>query len=148
MPTVTRYLLVFLAATTLATGTIYLTPLRWLSPVEPKINDVLPQLFYSEYKKSPEQFIFIDVRPPEAYAEKHAQGSINIPLHMLYDERRNLPKSGKEVVLICSLGRASGVAYSYLEHYGFRNLRRISGGIEAWEAAGLPLESGQGPSVE
>jgi len=44
-------------------------------------------------------------------------------------------------VLICSGGRASGVAYGYLEHYGFLNLRRINGGIENWLAEGLPVVS-------
>lgn len=142
MLTTARYALVFLAATIVTAGIIYLTPLKWLNFTEPTIHDTLPQLFFSKYKESPDQFIFIDVRPPEAYQLKHAEGSINIPLHILYDERKNLPKNGRTIVLICSLGRASGVAYSYLEHYGFLNLQRISGGIEAWEAAGLPLESG------
>lgn len=127
---------------------IYLTSLKWINLIEPNIKDVLPVLFYKEYQKDLRQYIFIDVRPPEAYNQKHAEGSINIPLHLLYDERKNLPKSGKTIVLICGGGRASGVAYGYLEHYGFLNLRRISGGIEAWERAGLPIvtEAGNSPN--
>jgi len=127
------------AVAAIAVLLIYLTPLKWVNLVEPKIKDVLPTLFYNEYRKNPRQYIFIDVRPPEAYNQKHAEGSINIPLHLLYDERKNLPKTGKVIVLICSGGRASGVAYHYLEHFGFLNLLRISGGIEAWEAVGLPI---------
>ncbi len=118
---------------------IYLTPLKWVNLIEPKIKDRLPALFYNEYRENPGRYVFIDVRPPEAYNQKRAEGSINIPLHLLYDERKNLPKTGKTIVLICSGGRASGVAYHYLEHFGFLNLIRVSGGIEAWEAAGLPI---------
>ncbi len=119
---------------------VYLTPLKWLNLKEPTISDVLPTLFNDAYKQNTDKYIFIDVRPTEVYNASHAKGSINIPLHLLYDERKNLPKSGKKISLICSGGRASGVAYSYLEHFGFSNLTRISGGVEAWEKAGLPME--------
>ena len=118
---------------------IYLTPLKYSSIIEPKIKDIDPAKFYEEFKSSPDKFIFIDVRQKEAYMQLHAEGSINLPLHTLYDERHNLPKKGKMIVLICSGGRASGVGYSYLEHYGFRNIRRIEGGIEAWKERGLPV---------
>ena len=128
------------AAFVVAAG-IYLTPLKNLNVIAPRIKDVAPQAFYEEYKKNPDRFVFVDVRPAEVYNRGHAEGSINIPLHQLYTERRYLPKSGREIVLICSGGSASGVAYGYLEHYGFLNLRRIEGGIEAWEAAGLPTAS-------
>ncbi|TSC61485.1 MAG: Rhodanese-related sulfurtransferase [Parcubacteria group bacterium Gr01-1014_48] len=124
---------------------IYLTPLKWLNLVEPKVEDVLSQLFYQELQKNPEKILFIDVRPSDVYEKEHVTGSINMPLHTLYDERYNLPKSGKKIVLICGGGRASGVGYGYLEHYGFHNLQRIAGGIEAWKEAGLPTTAAFSP---
>ena len=124
----------------LALALFYLTPLKHVALIEPRINDIESAEFYKEYSENPDKYLFIDVRPPENYNRAHAKGSINVPLHMLYDERVNLPKSGKEIVLICSGGRASGVGYMYLEHYGFLNLKRIEGGIEAWQAAGMPVE--------
>ncbi|TAJ16025.1 MAG: rhodanese-like domain-containing protein, partial [Dehalococcoidia bacterium] len=65
-----------------------------------------------------------------------------MPLHTLYQERFALPRneSGKTIVLICSGGSASGVGYGYLQHYGFRNILRVEGGIENWQAKGLPVE--------
>ncbi len=119
---------------------IYLTPLKHLNLVEPKIDDISPTAFHDAYTKNPDDYIFIDVRPENTYNNLHAEGSINIPIHLLYDERRVLPKRGKTIVLICSGGRASGVAYGYLEHYGFLNLKRIDGGIENWQLQGLPVE--------
>ncbi|OHA18385.1 MAG: hypothetical protein A2664_04910 [Candidatus Taylorbacteria bacterium RIFCSPHIGHO2_01_FULL_46_22b] len=119
---------------------IYLTPLKHLNIVEPRIDNIDPKAFYDAYTQNPDKYIFIDVRPESAYNRLHAFGSINIPLHLLYDERRVLPKSGKTIVLICSGGRASGVAYGYLEHYGFLNLKRVEGGIENWQLQGLPVE--------
>ncbi len=127
--------------TLLVASVIYLTPLKHLNIVEPGIKDVSPISFYESFQKDPDKFVFIDVRPEGVYETLHAEGSINIPLHELYTGRHLLPKHGKEIVLICSGGLASGVGYSYLEHYGFLNIRRIDGGIEQWTAAGLPLTS-------
>ncbi len=125
----------------LAALVIYLTPLKNLNMIEPRIKDVPPAEFYKDFSVNPEKYVFIDVRPEESYAKEHAKGSINIPLTQMYFERTKLPKSGKTIALICTTGISSGVAYGYLEHYGFLNLRRIQGGIEAWRAAGLPVES-------
>lgn len=119
---------------------IYLTPLKWVTLIEPTVKDIDPTTFYTLYERNPEKYIFIDVRPESAYAALHAQGSVSMPLHTLYDQRHVLPKHGKTIVLICSGGRASGVGYSYLQHYGFFNILRIEGGIENWVLQKLPVE--------
>lgn len=121
-------------------GIIYLTPLKHLAIIEPSIHDIDPVAFYEAYRANPSDFIFIDVRSESSYNRLHAQGSVSMPLHTLYDERHSLPKSGKQIVLICSGGRASGVGYSYLQHFGFTNIARIEGGIEQWALAELPTE--------
>ncbi|MBI2025595.1 rhodanese-like domain-containing protein [Candidatus Kaiserbacteria bacterium] len=117
---------------------IYLTPLKNLNLVAPSIKDANPQAFYEEYRAKPEDFLFLDVRNPNEYYTEHAEGSLNVPINVLYTEQKTLPKSGKTIVLICTGGALSGVAYHYLEHQGFLNLRRIDGGVSAWKAAGLP----------
>ncbi|HWO07134.1 MAG TPA: rhodanese-like domain-containing protein [Candidatus Paceibacterota bacterium] len=125
---------------------IYLTPLKWITLVEPTIWDIDPHEFQADFAANPDEYIFIDVRPEAPYKAIHAAGSINMPLHTLYDMRHALPKRGKTIVLICSGGRASGVAYHYLQHFGFFNIRRIEGGIENWVLAGLPVEGTQASS--
>jgi len=136
-----RTLIALIGASVLATAMlIYFTPLKWIPVLEPGINDINATSFQERYMADPDRYIFIDVRPEAAYRALHAKGSISMPLHTLYDARHTLPKSGKEIVLICSGGRASGVGYSYLEHFGFFNLARIEGGIEQWILEGLPTE--------
>lgn len=125
----------------IALAAVYLTPLKNLNIIEPKFNDINPKEFYSEYSQHPDKFLFIDVRDPSAYKFLHAKGSINMPLHTLYDQRSVLPKNtDKKIVLICSGGRASGVGFMYLQHYGFFNIERVSGGIEKWVEENLPVE--------
>ena len=126
----------------LGASLIYFTPLKYGQLIEPKVGDIKAEVFYQDYIKNKDHYIFMDVRSPEAYNSIHAEGAYNQPLHTLYNERKNLPRNkDKEIILICSGGVASGVAYSYLQHYGFRNIHRVEGGIESWVAAGLPVKS-------
>lgn len=120
---------------------ILLTPLRHLPLLTPTVEDTASADFYQLYEQNPDDYVFIDVRTEDAYNRIHASGSVNLPLHMLYDDWRSLPRNtDKTIVLICSGGRASGVGYHFLRHHGFYNIVRIEGGIEAWQAAGLPVD--------
>jgi len=130
-------ILVFVAGMSL----MYFTPLKYNQLIEPKINDIDSRAIAPLIAAHPEDYDFIDVRGVADYDNLHAVGSRNIPLYKMYFERLVLPKKDKEIVLICSKGTASGVAYMYLEHFGFRNVVRIDGGIENWQAFGLPTES-------
>lgn len=135
-----NFFLSHLLVVLIATSAIYLTPLKNINIIEPVFNDVNPTQFYEQYSKDPSSYIFIDVRDTSAYNSLHAVGSISMPLHTLYDQRKLLPKRGKKIVLICSGGRSSGVGFMYLQHYGFFNIERVSGGIENWINEGLPTE--------
>lgn len=126
---------------------VYLTPLKHVSVIDPVIDDIDPSVFHAEFVKNPEKYIFIDVRSESAYTAAHAVGSKSMPLHTLYDMRHSLPKSGKTIVLICSGGRASGVGFHYLQHFGFFNIHRIEGGIENWALQKLPVEGKNIPSI-
>lgn len=138
-----QHILVIVVTVSVTVFAIYLTPLKHFNIIEPKIDDIASEVFYEQYVGNEDNYIFIDVRGNSSYDRIHAKGSINMPLHTLYDERLHLPKNdtNKEIVLICSGGVASGVGYHYLEHHGFRNIKRIQGGIQAWQLSGLPVET-------
>ena len=128
---------VAVVATALA---IYLTPLRHFTLISPTMHEIDPSDFYADYSKNPDDYVFIDVRSPTIYASAHAKGSINIPIENLFDEHYRLPKYGKKIALICTTGRLAGVAYGYLENWGFQNLMHIEGGVANWSTEGLPIE--------
>ena len=74
-----------------------------------------------------------------AFNAAHIPGSINIfALDMIHT---HLDPSD-EIVVYCSdpACPASIEAYNILKSLGFENVRRYSGGLSDWEAAGLPLE--------
>jgi rhodanese-related sulfurtransferase len=132
--------LIVIAAVLATVLLIYLTPLKWITLIEPTVKDIDARAFETEFVAHPNDYIFLDVRQANAYDALHAPGAISMPLQNLYDEWKTLPRSGKTIVLICSDGRASGVGYSYLQHYGFFNIVRVGGGMESWIQEGLPVE--------
>ena len=117
---------------------VYTAPIRILSLVDVPMRDVNPTEVYAGMQAHSEQYLFIDVRTAAMYEASHAKGALNISIHDLYDKRFSLPKMGKTIVLICGDGKLAGVAYGYLERYGFRNLERIEGGLAGGKRAGLP----------
>jgi len=129
-----------LAAIAATAFLIYLTPLKHVTLISPTMHEVDPSDFYAEYSKNPDDYIFIDVRSPQIYNSAHAKGSINIPIENLFDEHYRLPKYGKKIALICTTGRLAGVAYGYLQNWGFMNLIHIEGGVANWSTEGLPVE--------
>ena len=88
--------------------------------------------------KEPPQLV--DVRTPREYAEKHINGSVNVPLNHLGDRIRELAPD-RPLLVHCAGGYRSSIAASLLEKQGYRQISELAGGVAAWEAAGLPLQS-------
>lgn len=83
--------------------------------------------------------VLIDVREPGEWAEGHAAGAIHFPLNKVFTNADELP-SDKPLVFICSVGQRSALAAEYAAAVGRENLANIEGGLDAWKAAGLPVE--------
>ncbi len=141
-----KFAAMFILGVVASFAVVMTTPIRFLQIVQPSIHEISPANFYSLYKEHPDNYVFIDVRTHTDYIAGHAIGAVNMPLETLYNQRRYLPKHGKTIVLICNGAQASGVAYGYLEHYGFLNLMRVTGGVPAWRNAGLPIVTGESPT--
>jgi len=82
----------------------------------------------------------LDVREPSECAAGVAEGAVTIPGGALEIEAdRVLPDKGRTVVIYCQMGARSLVAAATLERLGYRDVRNLRGGFEAWTAAGLPV---------
>ena len=132
-------LVLFSIAVLLTAFTIFFTPLRYNILVEPKIKSVDPESIYVNMNLNPEKYLFIDVRSITDYQKLHAKGSVSIPIAQLYDKWRELPRRNQEIVLICGGGRLSGVAFFFLQHFGFNNIMHVTGGIDNWVLNNLPV---------
>lgn len=87
--------------------------------------------------------LLVDVREPEEYRSGHVPGAVSIPLGVLPVRAHELARDAA-VYLICQRGGRSSQAAEGLDRAGF-DARSVSGGTEAWQAAGFPLASGPAP---
>jgi adenylyltransferase/sulfurtransferase len=78
-----------------------------------------------------DDFMLIDVREPQEFEIARIPGSILIPLNSL-PERMSELDSSREIVLQCHVGQRSMRALEMLHRSGFRKLKNLRGGIEAW----------------
>lgn len=74
-----------------------------------------------------------------AYIMSHIPGSINVNT---LAQGEQLLDVDDEIIVYCSDEQcvASQLAYQFLVRNGYKNVRRYSGGLADWEAAGYPLE--------
>ncbi len=83
--------------------------------------------------------LLLDVREYPEFAAGHLKGAQLIPLAEIERRAGELSK-GQPIVAMCRSGGRSAEAASKLAHLGFTNVRQLTGGVMAWEQAGLPLE--------
>ena len=86
------------------------------------------------------EFVALDVRMPREHDEKRLAGSLSVPLNHLVERMSELPKE-RPFLVYCAGGYRSSIAASLLKLHGYSNISEIAGGIAAWEAARLPVES-------
>jgi glyoxylase-like metal-dependent hydrolase (beta-lactamase superfamily II)/rhodanese-related sulfurtransferase len=80
----------------------------------------------------------VDVRMAREYDERRVPGSVNLPLNHLAERLESLSKD-RPLLVYCAAGYRSSIGASLLRLHGFDDVSEISGGIEAWQAAGLPV---------
>lgn len=85
--------------------------------------------------------LVLDVRTAKEWAEKHIEGSVNVPLNHLQERMGEVPR-GRRIAVHCAGGYRSSIAASLLHQRGITSLEEMAGGLAAWEAAQLPLVSG------
>ena len=85
--------------------------------------------------------LILDVRTPSERAQKRIRGSVGLPLNHLGEHLSEVP-TDRPVLVHCAGGYRSSIAASLLQHHGYTDVSEIAGGIAAWEAAKLPLETG------
>jgi len=83
----------------------------------------------------------LDVREKSEWAALGvAPGAVLIPRGALEREAlRALPDKGRTVLVYCQMGARSFHAAQTLARLGYKDVRNIAGGFDAWMAAGLPV---------
>ena len=84
--------------------------------------------------------VVLDVRTPEEFAAGHVPGAVNIPYDQIGTRLSEIPKTD-DVVLYCRSGRRAGLAAETLSAAGYTKLAHLTGDMQGWTAAGLPVEA-------
>jgi len=91
------------------------------------------------YEMHTQGALLLDVRTQDEWAEGHIAGSLLIPLDDLPDRLNELPRD-EDIVVVCRSGNRSKEGTAILRDAGFDRLTCMTGGIQAWVAAGYPVE--------
>jgi rhodanese-related sulfurtransferase len=84
--------------------------------------------------------LLLDVREVSEFAEGHAPSARLIPLGELGGRLAEIAAyKDKPIAVMCHSGRRSAKAVKLLQEAGYTQVSNISGGISAWQKAGLPV---------
>jgi adenylyltransferase/sulfurtransferase len=91
----------------------------------------IPAFELAERMQEGNRLVLLDVREPHELEISALPGAINIPLGQLASRLSELD-SASEMVVFCKAGTRSARALELLLSAGFRKLKNLQGGINAW----------------
>ena len=86
-----------------------------------------------------EDALVLDVRDPGEYGAGHILGAKNVPLSRLGDAEVAKRKD-RPMIVYCEGGERSSKAVAALTRQGCARVVNLTGGLRAWQQAGLPVE--------
>lgn len=110
------------------------------SPGAPKLA---PSISPTELQQQREQGgapVVIDVRSEAEYAAGHVPGAIHIPFDQVAERIGEIDTS-EGVALYCMVGPRARKGEAALIAAGHDDVYHLEGGLQAWQAAGLDVES-------
>ena len=95
--------------------------------------------------------VLIDVREADEFAAGHLPGAIHASRGMLEFKLSNSPQLSArdlKIVLYCKTSGRAALAACALHDMGYLQVQSISGGFDAWSAAGKPVMKPSLPTFE
>ena len=86
-----------------------------------------------------DEVVLVDVRETSEYEREHIAGALLLPMSS-FDEDLFPTITGKRLVLHCAVGKRSEAVGRMLLKEGHTDITHMTGGIDAWKAAGLATE--------
>jgi phage shock protein E len=108
----------------------------------PPANADVPKLSVEEFdkKRKEKDAVVLDVRTPEEFKEGHVPGAVNLDISDKdFDKKVEALDKGKTYLVHCARGGRSSRATEVMRPK-FGKLYDFSGGMNAWQKAGKPVE--------
>jgi rhodanese-related sulfurtransferase len=90
---------------------------------------------------TPDRPIVVDVREVGEVVAGRIDGAVSLPLSQFVQRFRELP-ADRPLAIVCQSGNRSGMAAAFLAANGYREAANVTGGMIAWQMAGLPVRRG------
>ena len=87
-----------------------------------------------------EDALVVDVRDPGEYGAGHILGAKNVPVDRIGEKGDLGKRMDRPLIVYCDTGSRAGKAAGALRQQGFTRVVNLSGGLGAWQSAGLPIE--------
>jgi len=82
----------------------------------------------------------LDLRPEDAFKTGHLPGAKHVSLNEIATKIEKLKLDRKNpLILVCETGVSSRKAIAEVQKLGFTEVGTLDGGVQAWQAAALPL---------
>jgi rhodanese-related sulfurtransferase len=92
-------------------------------------------------RDDPDRPILLDVREADEFATVRAPGAVLVPTSQFMDRVAELP-TDRPILVICHSGGRSAAVTGYLARTGRTDVANVTGGMVAWERAGLATVRG------
>ncbi|MFP1921139.1 rhodanese family protein [Lonsdalea quercina] len=94
--------------------------------------------------------VLVDVRLADEYAREHIPHSVSCPVASLnVDKLQEVLSGANSVIFLCLSGMRSSQHRAQLaEAAGAAQTYLLSGGLQAWKRAGLPIMKGKRPTID
>ncbi|HET7564359.1 MAG TPA: rhodanese-like domain-containing protein [Gemmatimonadaceae bacterium] len=104
--------------------------------------ETIPQIAPRELaaRLAADEVLVLDVRTRTEWDGGHLPGVRNIPLGELPDHTADIPRD-RPIAVQCQAGGRSSIAASVLQARGFSDVLNLTGGLAAWEKAGMEVVS-------
>ena len=105
--------------------------------------DVIEPVAAKELLDSTPSATLIDVRSLDEYVKSHPAGALNVSLQDLASGVPTVLPGRKDtpLVAVCKIGERSLQGMLLLKALGYRDVKSVRGGLDAWVAADLPTRS-------
>lgn len=104
---------------------------------KPKVKEISPT--EAQRRQQEKTAIIVDVREKDEWQGGHIPEARHIPLGELQRQSQEI-LSAPNVIFVCRSGNRSATAAKVFEAAGHPSVFSLTGGMGAWQRAGLPIK--------